>query len=322
MGIFTAIILLGVAIVLFVAARRRWIDNATLQTLANIAGVVALLAAIAVFVIPVPAPIGNSTITDQPTQTVVPNQASQISTFIQSTEAPNLAETQRPPTATSLPILPTITPTQLPPTPLSPTAISGPIPFSAPNEPSILNPVLGWQPGSSLANSYDLMYYPGALFLTAGTDTVQYAGYDDTAPYVTYNFEGDFDVQVKVVFSPSQDTQAASLGVRSVQNRNTWLRISRYHFGGQIVWVVGNRNGSELRLNSVSYASDTVHFKIERRRFLFTLSYSTNGSNWIDLQKEYVFEMPNDVEIFLSVYSIFNSEAVKAAFYDFVVVDR
>jgi hypothetical protein len=48
----TAFALVVLAIVLFVSARQKWIDNSTLETLANIAGIVSLIAAILVFVIP------------------------------------------------------------------------------------------------------------------------------------------------------------------------------------------------------------------------------------------------------------------------------
>lgn len=52
MGVLLGIVLIGIAVALFLVVKKRWIDNSTLQILTNIAGIVALLAAIAVFIFP------------------------------------------------------------------------------------------------------------------------------------------------------------------------------------------------------------------------------------------------------------------------------
>jgi len=52
MGISTVIFLLALAIMLFMAAQKKWIPNDAIQLGANIAAIVALLAAVAVFIIP------------------------------------------------------------------------------------------------------------------------------------------------------------------------------------------------------------------------------------------------------------------------------
>jgi hypothetical protein len=49
------------AVVLFIAVRKKWISNDTLQLFANVAGVVALVAAIAVFVVPAAYPSDPAT---------------------------------------------------------------------------------------------------------------------------------------------------------------------------------------------------------------------------------------------------------------------
>jgi len=54
MGKITFLGLLLLALLLFVAAKRRWVGREALQTLANVSGVVALVAAALVFVIPSP----------------------------------------------------------------------------------------------------------------------------------------------------------------------------------------------------------------------------------------------------------------------------
>jgi len=52
MGVGLGIVLIGIAAVLFLVVKKGWIDNSTLQILTNIAGIVALLAAVAVFIFP------------------------------------------------------------------------------------------------------------------------------------------------------------------------------------------------------------------------------------------------------------------------------
>ncbi len=57
MGFVLSIVLLGVAALLFFVVKKGWIDNSTLQTLTNVAGIVALLAALAVFIFPQQSPV-------------------------------------------------------------------------------------------------------------------------------------------------------------------------------------------------------------------------------------------------------------------------
>jgi hypothetical protein len=74
------LVLLLIAGILLLASRRRWISSRTLQDLANIAGIVAMLAAIVSFVIPMApksrdAPVSTTVATQQPTldQTSLPS---------------------------------------------------------------------------------------------------------------------------------------------------------------------------------------------------------------------------------------------------------
>jgi len=52
MGIFISILLLLIAVSLFVAAKKKWIKSSSIQLAASIAGIVSLLAALAVFILP------------------------------------------------------------------------------------------------------------------------------------------------------------------------------------------------------------------------------------------------------------------------------
>jgi regulation of enolase protein 1 (concanavalin A-like superfamily) len=227
------------------------------------------------------------------------------------------------PTPTNTPVPPTLTPTD---TPIPPTETpnSGVVPFSAPGNPQTLNPVFGWQPGGSGANAFDLTMYPGALTLIAGADTEQYKN-NDAAPLVTYPIQGNFVAQVKVIFNPVLHSQHAGLGIRSTRTHTTWLRISRcmaIDIGGQGIWDISVLQGRGSFLSSAPYSADTVWLKVERSGSLFTLSYSANGSNWISLEKNYVFEIDADTEIFFFTYSTRNDKGVVAQFYDFIVFPK
>jgi len=54
MATIVAVGLLIIAVILFLAVRKRWISGDTLKTLADIAGVLALIAAVAMFIVPSP----------------------------------------------------------------------------------------------------------------------------------------------------------------------------------------------------------------------------------------------------------------------------
>jgi len=70
MGVVTAISLLVIAIVLFGAVKKGWISDRALQVCADIAGIVALLAAVAVFIVPPATPPATPS-NVEPTDTAV-----------------------------------------------------------------------------------------------------------------------------------------------------------------------------------------------------------------------------------------------------------
>ena len=195
----------------------------------------------------------------------------------------------------------------------------GLISFSSPEDPETLNELLGWQLGGSEANSYDLTLNPGALTLVGGPRTDQWSG-TDSAPVISYPITGDFLAEVKVIFAPDENWQAAGIGVREIGNP-TWLRIARQYNNGNTVWVTAEDNGSEMRLAEVEYIDDTVWLRIQRRGSIYNLSYSTNGTNWVDVERNLVFELSDDVELFLVTYSTTNTGAV-AEFSDFRVTPQ
>ncbi len=118
MGIFTALLLISTAAVLFIAVRIGWIPKGILKTLADIAQIVALLAAIVTFALPLatptmpptqvpPASSMSSSLTPRPSSTGTTSARSDTAT-------PRPSDTTVPNTPTPVPL--TNTPTAIPPT--------------------------------------------------------------------------------------------------------------------------------------------------------------------------------------------------------------
>jgi eukaryotic-like serine/threonine-protein kinase len=246
------------------------------------------------------------------TDTPVPTATSTPSPTNTSSPTNTPEPTKTTPTATETP---SVSPT---PTPM---LFSGPIPFASPNDPNTLNPLFGWQPGASPASSYDLKSQPGALRLIAGPGTNQWSR-TNSLPLVLLPIKGDFDAQVKVVIHAEQEIQNAGLGVRSALDNTTWIRLERVLYQRQQRVTANAMNkDSPVASNSVSYSNDTVYFRIQRRGSLFTVAYSTNGTNWVNEFEDLVFEMSNEVQIYLFAYSTANVGVV-AQFYELVVSNQ
>jgi hypothetical protein len=73
MGIAAFVFLLIIAIVLFLAARKGWIDDRTVQAWAGIGSMIAMLAAMMLFVIPAATPIEVSPSTSAPLDDAIPS---------------------------------------------------------------------------------------------------------------------------------------------------------------------------------------------------------------------------------------------------------
>lgn len=178
--------------------------------------------------------------------------------------------------------------------------------FSDPNNSAALDPMFGWQPGSASGNAYDLTLEPGTLTLTAGPGTDQWQ-WTNTGPFVVFPVSGDFEVSVKVKASPTEAFQRAGIGVRSTQDINSWVNISRnFHSGiagAQGIMVLADQTGTSTLLNNVPYTGGVCFLKIERRGSELNLSYSEDGTNWTVLQGNYVPSFADPVEIFLMASS-------------------
>lgn len=131
-----------------------------------------------------------------------------------------------------------------------------------------------------------------------------------------------------MVFHPMWGHELATLGVRSSQDHNTWLRL------GSVYAVFSQGNGPEQhivldiddhgksdKIKTTPYPSDTVYLKIKRQRSVFDFYYSSDGVNWTALQTDYIAEIPTHVEVFLTVGS-WGDGGTSADFYDFKVLSQ
>jgi hypothetical protein len=192
-------------------------------------------------------------------------------------------------------------------TPTSEPKYSGLISFASQSDSSILNPIFKWQAGGSAGSSYDLTIHPGTLAIAADGKTVQW-GETNTAPIMLLPIRGNFDTSVGLVFNPQYHDQVAGLGVRSSENKNTYLRIIRFTGfpSGNGIVVQSVNDGEPSGGSYVNYKGNQVYLKIQRQGTIFNLSYSADGSSWDSLDKDFVFGLPSEVEIFLMVYSTDN----------------
>lgn len=193
------------------------------------------------------------------------------------------------------------------------------IPFASPLDSNTLNTSFHSEWNNLTGNRYTLLPQSNILSITAAPRTEQWEGKSETntAPMIVYPIQDDFEAQVKVIFQPASAKQVAGLGVRSSNNRYTWLRIAKDHIP-QIILCL-NQEGTAGCANHVNYTLEVAHFKIKRSGTYFTLYFSEDGNSWTILQQDYEFEMPREVEIYLFTYST-NDESITAHFSDFRIV--
>ena len=234
----------------------------------------------------------------------------------------------QPPTIASAPTpftpdyFPTDAPTNPPANTPSPTIEPRPeiIPFGSTGDPGILNGVLSWQQGNSAINAYETSTQSNTVTLITDGHTDQWAELD-TQPLIAYPIEGNFETQVKVVFSPSRGHEFAALGVRSVEDHLTWLRLGIGGIPEQLVGLDIDEQGLSGKVKTSPYPDNTVYFKIERRGSVFDFYYGPDDVNWIPLQRGYVADTPGTMEIFLTVGS-WGDGGASAQFYDFKLLRK
>ncbi len=234
-----------------------------------------------------PLPTSTATNTPMPTATLIPTNTP-VPT---NTPIPTLTFTPRP-TNTPLPT-PTSTPTSI--------TAEMQIPFASHSDSTSLAEGWGWFPGASESSDYKISPDTGVLTLITGPGTDLW---DDrnSAPLVEYPVSGDFQVQVRLDFDPTERWQAAGLGIRSAQDPGTWAVVRRVCCG-QGVYADQTLNYRSEGVASIPYAKAVTYLKIKRVGEKLSLSASENGINWIDISADHVFSLPDQVSIFLYVYS-------------------
>lgn len=234
-----------------------------------------------------PLPTLTSTNTPIPTATPIPSN-----TPIPSiTPKPTLTFTPRP-TNTPLPT-PTSTPTDI--------ATEMQIPFVSSSNLTSLADGWRWFPGSSESSNYRLSE-TGALKIIAGPGTGLWGG-TNTAPQVEYSLSGNFEVQVKVDFNPTERDHIAGIGLRSSENPNTWIALRRANYWDQRVDILRVQDGQNQEITHIAYGKTTIYLRIKRLDEQLSFAVSENGTNWINIKTDYTFVLPHDVQAFLFVLS-------------------
>lgn len=158
------------------------------------------------------------------------------------------------------------------------------------------------------------------LSATAYTD--QWADID-TATQKSYTFSGDFEATVYLSFNPTAQVQHAGIGVGPTNDPYTWLRITRtLHPNVDGIYVMKNVDKESGRLSLASYDRSSVYLRIRRDGDRISLAYSRAGRSWQNLETDYYFPLPNQVRVFLVVYSTHNEESISAQFQDLVITEN
>jgi hypothetical protein len=187
--------------------------------------------------------------------------------------------------------------------------------FASSNNSKALNPVLRWDRGLSNVSGYNL--YPDMIEIVAGPST--WPG----MPTISYRnpINGDFEVQVKIVFGSSEpklegSAQGAGLMVRPVDDR---LVLGDESF--PLDWIVNIKaisdagHGIGCRGFISDYPNDVAYLRIDRVGNSWRCAYSDNGEDWVWSEPKVDTPQLLDkaVEIALFAYST-NPDSVKALF--------
>jgi regulation of enolase protein 1 (concanavalin A-like superfamily) len=143
---------------------------------------------------------------------------------------------------------------------------------------SSLNP--GWTWVDPLGDSsFSLTANPGHLRLytpDGGHDLYPYANLD--APRMLQSISGDFVATTKVTMYPSYNYQGAGLLIW--QDQDNYIRLERTLVDGVDMWyrIEGVYNGIQI-----PYTNPTVYLRVQRFGNNFTVWYSANDSDWIQV---------------------------------------
>ena len=180
-----------------------------------------------------------------------------------------------------------------------------------------LAPAFTFRRGGSFYSGTTVDEATNTLTLIAGPDTDQHTT-DIYAPVVTLPVHGDFDVSVHLTtkFPNTQCCQHAGIGVRSPADPSVWIRITRDH--ARVLTVNRNRGEVELPTHRVD-AGTSLDLRIQRTGNQFSFFYREVGDEWIPFTVPLSFELPQDAELYLVVYSAHNNQNSTGAFRNLVI---
>jgi regulation of enolase protein 1 (concanavalin A-like superfamily) len=190
----------------------------------------------------------------------------------------------------------------------------GYIPIGSGEGPMGLSPSFVWYNGNNDANSYEIE--ADASLTVIAAPFTNYWGSDRSASVIALPTAGNFTTQVHIEADPRETYHVALLGIRSAVDADKFIRAGFYMQNGNLV-VSAEINGSTL--NSTFYNSKQVNFQISRHGSLYNIAYSIDREHWVPLVTDYEFDLPDDVEIFMSTYST-GYQGFPAHFYDFTVL--
>jgi hypothetical protein len=173
------------------------------------------------------------------------------------------------------------------------------LPFAAADDPFQFAPIWQWYPGSAVSMVYGIDPTNNILTLLADSLTEQ----RDTitsAPVLAYAANGDVTAQVKLTITPLDELHGAGMGIRAAQDENSWVRITRV---GDHVEVVSDEAGVSTLVTSLPYeGGQDVYLRIERVGETFAFAYSVNGNDWRIVTDNYLQALPQETQVFLTVF--------------------
>jgi hypothetical protein len=158
--------------------------------------------------------------------------------------------------------------------------------------------------------------------LPASPGTDQWDALDNAPTKEVAVGSGDFRATVTATATTTNHVQVVGLGVTaSADGPKVWTRITK-GFSTDVnppaVVSVQRRSPSAMLLPPlIPYTADTVHFMIERRGDLMTLSYGPDGEAWTVVQRDMPFPIRGLAVVYAVAYS--SRLPMPAEFTDFKV---
>jgi regulation of enolase protein 1 (concanavalin A-like superfamily) len=203
------------------------------------------------------------------------------------------------------------------PTPevIEPVYIENTIPFSDPDSQDVLLESWKWLQGEAENSEYRIA--SNNLTLVAGPRTIL-QDRRQSAPQVEYQLSGNFQIYVKLNFDPTERDQMAGIGLRSIENPDTWIALRRGYYYDQRIDVLRNSNGEPQEIINIPYIKKSTCLLIKRQDENISFAISENCKNWVDIKNNFTFSLPDTVNIFLFTFST-TSNGISAEFSDLII---